>query len=181
MKTSVKDLTFMALMVAITAICAWITIPVYVVPFTMQTFAVFATLLLLGGTKGTLAILAYLLLGTVGVPVFAGFSGGVSKIVGPTGGYLIGFVFQGLVYIVYEKLTSMKVWHKITALVIGLFVCYLFGTVFFVLSMGKYTFGAALGMCVLPYIVPDLAKLVLAWGVSTAVSKALSASGLKIA
>lgn len=179
MKISVKEMAFIALMVAVTAICAWINIPVYIVPFTMQTFAVFAALLLLGGRNGTLAVVVYLLLGAIGIPVFAGFSGGISKIVGPTGGYLIGFLFQGLIYLLFEKLTPMKEWHKITALVLGLLVCYLFGTVFFTLSLGKYTFWAALGMCVLPYIIPDLAKLALAWIVCLTVSKALKAGGMK--
>ena len=68
----VLSLTYVALMAALMAVCAWITIPVGPVPFTMQTFAVFAALGLLGGKRGTLAVVVYLLLGLVGLPVFAG-------------------------------------------------------------------------------------------------------------
>ena len=71
-----RDLSFVAMMAALTAVCAWITVPFSIVPFTLQTFAVFLALALLGGKRGTAAIALYLCLGLVGLPVFAGFSGG---------------------------------------------------------------------------------------------------------
>lgn len=96
--TKVLSLTYVALMAALMAVCAWITIPVGPVPFTMQTFAVFAALGLLGGKRGTLAVVVYLLLGLVGLPVFAGFSSGAAALLGPTGGFLLGFLASALVY-----------------------------------------------------------------------------------
>lgn len=96
--TKVLSLTYVALMAALMAVCAWITIPVGPVPFTMQTFAVFAALGLLGGKRGTLAVVVYLLLGLVGLPVFAGFSSGAAALLGPTGGFLVGFLASALVY-----------------------------------------------------------------------------------
>ena len=91
---SVRDLTRVALMTAILAVCGWITIPLPepMVPFTLQTFGVFLCLLLLGGRDGTLAIAAYLLLGAVGAPVFSSFRGGLGVLLGSTGGYLTGFL-----------------------------------------------------------------------------------------
>ena len=80
--TKVLSLTYVALMAALMAVCAWITIPVGPVPFTMQTFAVFAALGLLGGKRGALAVVVYLLLGLVGLPVFAGFSSGAAALLG---------------------------------------------------------------------------------------------------
>ena len=84
-----------ALFAAIIAVCSWIQIPM-TVPFTMQTFAVFCALATLGGKGGTISILIYIVLGAVGVPVFAGFTGGIGILFGTTGGYIIGFLFTGL-------------------------------------------------------------------------------------
>lgn len=97
---SVRDLTRVALMTAILAVCGWITIPLPepMVPFTLQTFGVFLCLLILGGRDGTLAIAAYLLLGAVGAPVFSSFRGGLGVLLGSTGGYLTGFLAMGLLY-----------------------------------------------------------------------------------
>lgn len=86
-----------ALFAAIIAVCSWIQIPM-TVPFTMQTFAVFCALATLGGKGGTISILIYIVLGAVGVPVFAGFTGGIGILFGTTGGYIIGFLFTGLLY-----------------------------------------------------------------------------------
>lgn len=90
-----KDLTLIALFTVLTAVCAWISVPVPapLIQFTMQTFAVFAALLTLGGRRGTYAVTAYLLLGAVGAPVFSNFRGGLSVLLGATGGYILGFFF----------------------------------------------------------------------------------------
>ena len=85
-RNGTKDLAFIALMAALMAVCAWIIIPFSLVPFTLQTFAVFTALALLGGRRGTLSIALYLCLGIVGLPVFSGFRGGVAALLGPTSG-----------------------------------------------------------------------------------------------
>ena len=82
-----RDLARAALFAALIAICSWISIPT-AVPFTLQTFAVFLALGVLGGKLGTLSVAVYLLLGAVGLPVFAGFQGGLGALLGATGGYL---------------------------------------------------------------------------------------------
>ena len=74
MKFSTRDLCFCAIGAALIAVCAWISIPADV-PFTLQTFAIFTVCGLLGGKRGTVSVLVYLLLGAVGAPVFAGFRG----------------------------------------------------------------------------------------------------------
>ena len=84
-------------MAVLIAVCAWISIPIEI-PFTMQTFGVFLALRLLKGKYGTLSILIYILLGAIGAPVFAGFSSGLGILLGPTGGYIIGFLFCGIIY-----------------------------------------------------------------------------------
>jgi len=99
-RLGIRDLTLIALFTALTAVCAWISVPVPApfVQFTMQTFAVFAVLLVLGGKRGTYAVTAYLLLGAVGAPVFSNFRGGLGVLLGTTGGYILGFFFQALLY-----------------------------------------------------------------------------------
>lgn len=88
MKFSTRDLCFCAIGAALIAVCAWISIPADV-PFTLQTFAIFAVCGLLGGKRGTVSVLVYLLLGAVGAPVFAGFRGGFASLIGTTGGYIV--------------------------------------------------------------------------------------------
>ena len=104
---SVRDLVLIALFAALMAICSWISIPT-TVPFTLQTFAVFVAAGLLGGKRGTIAVLVYILLGAVGLPVFAGFTGGVGILLGSTGGYIIGFLGSALVMWGMEKLWGSK-------------------------------------------------------------------------
>ena len=163
--TKVLDLVYISIGAALIAICSWISIPT-AVPFTLQTFAVFFVLLSLGGERGTLATLVYVLLGAVGVPVFAGFSGGIGVLLGSTGGYIIGFLFTGIIYIIFTKFVSKKIVVKIVALVLGLAVCYAFGTAWFmsvyIKNSGEIGLVTVLGWCVFPFIIPDLLKLALA-------------------
>ncbi len=163
--SKVLDLVYIAIGAALIAICSWISIPT-AVPFTLQTFAVFFVLLALGGERGTLATLVYVLLGAVGVPVFAGFSGGIGVLLGNTGGYIIGFLFTGLIYILFTKFFKKNIVMKVVALVLGLAVCYAFGTAWFMhvymKSSGEVGLLTVLGWCVFPFIIPDLLKLALA-------------------
>ena len=172
-KTNVRKLVLIPVMAALLAICSWIVIPFFAVPFTMQTFAIFAALLLLGGRDGTMAIALWMLLGAVGVPVFSGFGGGLAKLLGPTGGYIFSFLATGLVWWLLEKPLMGKKWGWIVLSVIGMILCYGLGTWWFVMNTSDYSVGAALGVCVLPFIVPDAAKIVLAWFIGGRVRKAL--------
>ncbi len=163
MKT--KDITIMGMCVAVLAVCSFITIP-STVPFTLQTFGVFLILMLLGGKKGTITILTYLLLGAIGVPVFAGFSGGISALLGTTGGYLLGFLLTGLTYWLFEHFLPEKLYFKVISLVLGLLLCYTFGTIWFIkvyaANVGEIGVVTALSWCVLPFLIPDGIKLALA-------------------
>lgn len=160
-----RDLAYIGIGAALIAVCAWISIPT-AVPFTMQTFAIFLLLRLLGGRRGTLSILVYLMLGAVGLPVFAQFTGGIGIMLGSTGGYMLGFVLIGLVYLCSERLFGGKNIPQIAALVVGLALCYAFGTAWFMVvytrENGAVAFGTVLSWCVLPFIIPDLVKLTLA-------------------
>lgn len=154
------NIALIGLMSAVLSLCAWITIP-FAVPFTLQTLGIFLSLELLGGRKGTLTVLCYLLLGAVGLPVFSGFTGGLGQLTGPTGGYLAGFLVSGVVYLLLEKKMDGRPLLRFARLLLCLLSCYLLGTLWFI-HMYQVGLWTALISCVLPYLLPDMAKAVLA-------------------
>ena len=159
------DMAYIALFAVLMAVCAWITIPM-TVPFTLQIFAVFAALVTLGGRRGTYAVVVYLLLGAVGLPVGAGFQGGLGWLLGTTGGYIVGFLCIALIYWLMTAKLGESLPVVVAACVLGLVVCYAFGTAWFLVvyarNSGPIGLMTALGWCVFPYIIPDLVKLALA-------------------
>lgn len=168
-----RDLALIGMMTGMMAVCAWVTIP-FTIPFTLQTFGVFVTLRLLGGRRGTAAIGLYILLGAAGVPVFSGFGGGFGVLLGPTGGYIAGFLLTGLLYCVTKPLRKSR-WRENAVLAAGLLVCYAFGTAWFCIVKGNagspMGFLQAAGICVLPYLIPDGIKLLLADQIAARVKK----------
>lgn len=166
-RSRLRDLTYMALMAALLGVCAWIALPLGPVVFTMQTFGVFAALGILGGRRGTLTFLLYLALGLAGLPVFSGFTAGIGILLGPTGGYLTGFLLSCLLFwgITARWGDSLRV--LAAAMVLGLVACYAVGTAWFLLVYGgSDSLGGALALCVAPYLLPDLGKLILALAVT---------------
>ncbi len=156
----IRPMVCAAICAALMAVCAWISIPAPV-PFTLQTFAVFLALGLLGGRWGTVSVLVYILLGAVGAPVFSGFRGGLGALLGPTGGYILGFLLSALLMWGLERYLGRRPPVLILSMVLGLLLCYLFGTLWFmwVYTGGPTTFWGALLTCVIPYIPADALKL----------------------
>ena len=165
---NVRNMVRCALASALICVCAWPAVPMGDTVFTLQTFAVFLTLFLLGGKWGTAAIVVYLVLGAAGLPVFTGFRGGLGAILGATGGYLTGFLFCGLAYWLLEAVIGrekVRIWLMIP----GMALCYLFGTLWYCfgyLPAGEAAVGFVLLRCVIPYLLPDTVKLVLAWSLA---------------
>ena len=176
-RLDVRTLTRAAVCAALIAVCSWISVPA-AVPFTLQTFAVFLTCDLMGGAA-ILPVLVYILLGAAGLPVFAGFSGGPGVLLGPTGGYIIGFAAIALLMVLWRRITDGR--FMAVGMAVGLVICYLFGTVWFVrvyaMDGNAVSFSQALTWCVLPYIVPDLIKLALARLIGARVRGALKNRG----
>ncbi len=173
-KANIRSMALCALCTAIIAVCSQIVIPM-TVPFTMQTFAVFCTLGLLGGKWGTVSVLLYILLGAAGVPVFGEFTGGLGIIMGTTGGYIIGFLFSALVYWGITNLFGNGLVSMTSAMAAGLLICYAFGTVWFMDVYARETEAVglvtALSWCVFPFIVPDALKIALAVLITRRLSK----------
>lgn len=159
-----------ALSAAMLCVCAWITIP-GPVPITMQTFGVFLTLQLLESRGGTMAIGLYLGLGLMGLPVFSGFQGGIGVLMGPTGGYLTGFLLTALVY---RFLTAAKV-PTLWALILGHLACYAFGSGWFCFAYGgAKDWTVVLLTCVAPFLLPDGVKLILARWTAERIKKVIA-------
>lgn len=173
-KNKTKDIIFIALCAVLIAVCSWISIPT-LIPFTMQTFAVYFTLNFLGGKKGTVSVCIYLLLGIIGLPVYANGTAGIGIVMGTTGGYMIGWIFSGLIMWILEKVIGRKMWAQAISMLAGLIVCYTMGTAWFMVvyarTIGEVGLWAALGWCVIPFIIPDLAKLGLALWLSQRLRK----------
>ena len=166
MKTkTTRELALIAMGAALIAVCSWLSVPA-AIPFTLQTFAVCLVTAVFGLRMGLWTVAVYLLLGAVGAPVFSGFKGGIGALLGVTGGYLVSYLFMGLVVILAEKWFGRSNLVFLIAGVIALAVCYAFGTAWFVVAYartaGPISWAAALGKCVLPFVIPDLIKLALA-------------------
>ena len=159
------DMVYVGLFAVLIAICSWISIPM-TVPFTLQTMGVFLSVGILGGRKGTLAVLVYILLGAIGLPVFAGFSGGIGVLISNTGGYIMGFLLSAFLMWGMEKVFGRSTVVLAVSMVLGLIVCYAAGTVWFMAVYGTNTgtvgIMTVLGWCVFPFIIPDIVKIVVA-------------------
>ena len=163
-RSKTYDIVYIGVFAVIMAICSWISIPT-TVPFTLQTFGVFIAVGVLGGKRGSLAVLV----------VFSGMTGGVGILLGSTGGYIIGFLFSALVMWAMEKLPVKNAFTQILSMILGLVVCYAFGTVWFMVvysrANGPVGLAAVLGWCVIPFIIPDLVKIAVAFGLSKKLKK----------
>ena len=159
-KLKALDLAYVGLSAALIAVCAWIAIPL-TVSITLQTMAICLVAGLFGWKRGTLSVIIYILLGMFGLPVFTGFKSGLAVITGPTGGYVLGFIFTAIIVGIATEKVGKKIWQCILFMAIGVLVCYLFGTIWFTIAY-KVTFASALSTCVFPFLLPDAAKIVIA-------------------
>lgn len=158
-----KKLTLIGLMTAVLCILGSFSIPLPVspVPLSLTNFAVYITVYMLGMKCSTASVLVYLILGTAGLPVFSGFGGGLGKLAGPTGGYLIGFLFIALIQGFLMDRFPGKKSAAVAGMIPGLTVCYAFGTLWLAEQM-NLSFGAALAAGVIPYLPGDMLKIILA-------------------
>lgn len=159
---SLRGMAYASMFGALTALGAYIMIPLPPVPVTMQTLFVFLAGSLLGGYLGAMSQVVYILLGVIGLPVFAGGKAGAGVLFGPTGGYLIGFVvgawFLG-------RLASLRArpgfWWLLGSMALGLVVIYSFG-VAQLMVVAKLSLSKALAVGVLPPLPGDVAKMIVA-------------------
>ena len=159
-KLKTRDIVYIAIAVALNAICAFITIPA-TVPFTLQVFGIFFTLEYFGGKRGAIAVWLYLFFGAIGLPIFSGFQGGYGVLLSATGGFIMAFAVVALIYFVASFFKMPQFAHYVLAAV-SLVVIYLGGCAWFVYIMGG-TLVHALLICVVPFVLPDAVKIALAF------------------
>ena len=175
---STKSLTLIGLMTAVCCVLGPISVPIGAVPVSLGVLAILLTVYVLGTFKGTVATLVYILLGTVGLPVFTGYQGGLQKVSGPTGGYIIGYIFLALIAGAFiDRFSYKKCYMHVVGMVLGLAVCYLFGTIWF-MFVTKMDFVASLTVCVVPFLLFDALKIAFCFTMGIGIRKALTAAHL---
>ena len=178
-KWSAKQMAMIGLMAAVICILGplSISIPVSPVPISLGLLGVAFAVYMLGMKKGTLSVLIYLLLGLVGLPVFSSFSGGIGKLFGPTGGYLIGYIPMALIVGFFVEKWTSKIWLHLVGLVLGTASCYLLGTLWLSYQAGM-SFSAALAAGVIPFIPADIVKILIVLLLGSLLRKRLLKAGL---
>ncbi len=153
-----KRMVYASLMAALTAAGAYIAIPIGPVPIVLQNMFVMLTGLLLGGRWGLISVGAYLLAGAVGLPVFAGGTGGVAKFIGPTGGYLLGYIASVYLIGAISRKGGARVVTDVLAMVAGTLVLYGFGVSWLKVVTGM-SYAAAISAGMLPFLIGDVLKI----------------------
>lgn len=162
-RISSQRLVLISLITAITCILAPLSVPIPVspVPISLTNLVLLVSIYILGWKDATISFLVYLLLGTAGLPVFSGFTGGLAKLAGPTGGYLVGFIFMTILSGLFIEHFTGKRFLTVIGMILGTAVAYAFGTAWLAFQM-ELSFTAALSIGVLPYLPGDTAKIIIA-------------------
>ena len=165
-----------ALMTAVTCVLAPMSIFIGEVPITLTNLVIYFSLYLLGWKRGSASVVVYILVGMVGMPVFSGFAGGLGKLVGATGGYIVGFVVMALIAGWVMDHTASRVLHM-GGMILGTLACYALGTAWYCF-LTHNPLQAALWTCVIPFIPFDLAKMVAAAVLGPVLRERLVRAGL---
>ena len=175
----VKTIVLIGLMTAVTCVLGPLSVPLPFspVPISLTNMSIYFTVYVIGTKRGTISYLIYLLIGFVGVPVFSAFTSGPGKLLGATGGYLIGFIFMAVICGIFIEKWPSKLYLHFIGMVLGTIVCYLFGTVWLAYQAGMSIQAAALAG-VIPFIPGDIVKILLAVMVGPQIRKRLYAAGL---
>ncbi len=172
MNNKTRNMTVCAIMAALMCILGPMSVPIGPIPISLTNLVIYLTVYLLGTKKACISYLVYMLLGAVGLPVFSGFAGGIGKLAGPTGGYLVGFIFMTIICGVIMERVQRRAIPTWLGMVLGTLVAYLFGTVWFVVQT-QSAIMYALTACVFPFIPFDLIKITIAILLGKAVRKRL--------
>lgn len=173
---SVRSMVFMAIFAALICIAGPISVPVPggMVPISLGTFAIYLTGALLGGKRGAISVAVYIMLGAVGLPVFTNFMGGFAKLLGTTGGYIVGYIPLVLITGIFSDMPSKKHWTMPVGMVLGTAVMYTSAVVWCMIITGS-PLGVAVTNCVLPFLIGDTIKIVLTYVIAVPLKSRLNA------
>ncbi|HEX2925234.1 MAG TPA: biotin transporter BioY [Ruminiclostridium sp.] len=176
-RSNISQMAIIGVIAAVICILGPLSIPIGVVPVSFTNLAIYFALYTLGMKKGTVSYIVYMLIGLVGIPVFSGFSGGPAKIIGPTGGYLIGFIFMAMIGGFFINKFIDKWYLCFAGMVLGTAVCYVFGTAWLA-HQAHMSLGAAFSVGVIPFLPGDLVKILIAAFAGPQIRKQLVRAGL---
>ena len=176
-KINTRQLTLIGLIAAVTCILGPLSLPIGIVPISLTNLAIYFAIYVLGRKRGTISYIVYLFIGLIGLPVFSGFSGGFTKLFGPTGGYLIGFIFMAFISGIFIDKFSSKIYMCFLGMVLGTIVTYIFGSAWLAYE-AHIGFNKALAVGVLPFIPGDIVKIVIASLIGPQIRNRLISSGL---
>ena len=172
MSSKAQTLTFVALSTAITCILGPLSIPIGPVPISLTILAIFISVYAIGLKRGMVSLLLYMLIGFIGLPVFSNFKGGFNVLIGPTGGYIVGFIFVVLCAGFAIERFEDKVYMHVIGMSVGTILCYITGTAWLAYQ-GHMTFWEALLAGVIPFVWADAIKIAIAAIVGPRLRKAL--------
>ena len=188
----IKKIVSIALMTAVICVLSpfAIAIPISPVPVSLATLVIYITLMVLGKCDGTISVMVYVLLGFAGAPVFTGFTGGAVKVLGPTGGYIIGYIFLAIVegaFVEMVRARSARPYESegkgsasamiFVGMLFGTLVLYIIGTLWLAKQSGV-SLVAAFFAGVLPFVVGDVVKMIVALFVGTKIRNTLVKNNL---
>lgn len=179
---STSNLTCMALMTALLCIMApcSVTLPISPISYSLATLAIYFIITILDMKSSVVCIILYLLIGLIGLPVFSNFGAGLGKLIGPTGGYLVGYIFIALIGGFFTTKFNGKIYMYIIGMILATAVLYIFGTAWYLILNGEATLAIALSFCVFPFLIPDLCKIIIAACLGEVVRRRLLKSGIQL-
>ena len=176
-KLTTYQMAVTAVMAAVLCVLGPLTVPIGAVPISLANFVICLSAWLLGPKFGTLSVAIYLVLGLVGIPVFSGYGAGLAKVAGPTGGYLVGYLLLAFIGGLFIEKSKGQPVVSAVGLILGDAACYVLGTAWFVFQM-QCELGYALAVCVYPFVLLDLAKIVVSCVVGALLRKRLAQAGV---
>ncbi|MDE6728361.1 MAG: biotin transporter BioY [Oscillospiraceae bacterium] len=172
---TIRGMVFTAIFAAIICVAAPFSVQVGPIPITLATFAIYLAGAILGGKRGMAAVAVYIMIGAVGIPVFSNFNGGFGALLGPTGGYIIGYIPLVFLTGIFAEMNSKKHWTMIVGMLLGTAALYAFGTAWYMIMSGKDLL-TALSLCALPFIPGDAVKIVCTAAVAMPLNAKLNAA-----
>lgn len=180
-KSRTKSIAYVGLSIAIIAICSWVTIPIGPIPFTLQMFGIPLVIMLLSPVEAIASVYLFVIIGAVGVPVFSGFKGGIGVLLGPTGGFLVGYLIGVILAVIFLSLVGRRVQGLVAKVVCASIAGIIFTVCADVVGCIQYSIVAGIGMeqaflvsCA-PFIIPDLIKVIAAAICAQPISRAIQA------
>ena len=172
-KLDLRSVILTALMTALICLTSLITVPVFTVPITLQTFGIYSVLFILGGKRGSIATLLYILIGALGLPVFSGFSGGIGRLFDAAGGFIFGFLLSSLLFWMLTRLMPKRKFYLIFSAMISLFLLYFVGSLWYslvYLGAPDELFNMLL-LCFTVFLIADSVKITLAYIIALRLSR----------